>query len=580
MSELYAERPKEPEYTPANTVEPEKTVQRPPLSEIINQKPFDQKSITTENGKVALAQALDSCRNKKASEETVTSEPKELSDIVTDHAYTVLGELGAGGQGKVFKIEYGDGRVVTRKYVDKSQTVDRELLAKTINHPNVVKVLGVGEDENGQYVEREYFDAKNLRDMLNEHKTGLSPKEVLKYGKQLVEAFIEIHKNELVHGDVTPENILIDKNGVLKVTDFGIARPATKDKDELKRSLTTIIERAGKLEYMAPETLRYGEITEKSDAYGLAKVLVEMATGIAPPFADQVFPSKIPEVYEFAKSVAAQCLIENPIRRTNVTYVSRCLSELENTIINAVAENELEKSLPSLTKKLSVSPYFIFPFKQLWTALKYKSFGCGYFGTIGDFLTYLVVPSCYVSGSLSGLGQGFEIFGLTGLLAMGLISKIGGELIFKAEIEKQDALKEAKQLVGVDITLHLKNVDIAPAQSETNLPVKEGGGLYSRLKESVKKVIQYAGNVVGELTDRTHGSSRRRTLIKRRTHKKTKNSTVQDKITDAMNLVDTAPNVITTPVKKKDELNELIDEIDEYAKLYGKSFKDIEQGGQ
>ncbi len=91
------------------------------------------------------------------------------------------------------------------------------------------------------------------------------------------------------------------------------------------------------------------------------------------------------------------------------------------------------------------------------------------------------------------------------LLAMGLISKIGGEIIFTDEREKQDALKQAKQLLEAELALLLMNTDTAPSPSETILPVKENAGFYSRLKEYVKNAIHYAGNVVGRPSDRTQG---------------------------------------------------------------------------
>ncbi|MBI4148595.1 serine/threonine protein kinase [Candidatus Woesearchaeota archaeon] len=360
MSELLAKQPKENVPRPFDVATPVKKVSRQDvrnkaLREHVTLENLDTSAMhpdlqahVAQLRQAKLDEKIKPRAEAETSESLVDAVPTELSDVVDASThYTIVGELGNGRQGSVLKIQYNDERVVARKYVKDTKegrlALDRETLAKQINHPNVVRILDVGEDERGLYVEREYVEGHSLREHLNTHKDGLPIKEFLLYGKQLVDAVAEIHRNKLVHGDLKPENILIDKNGIVKVADFGIARPA-KTPEELKRSLTTIIERQGSLMYMAPEQWRHGIINEKSDAYSLTKILLEMATGEAPDYADAVREQTFgggSVARRVLRFLAERSLHENPANRFGIEDISDSLAKIESARVEAEV-NKLE----------------------------------------------------------------------------------------------------------------------------------------------------------------------------------------------------------------------------------------------
>jgi serine/threonine protein kinase len=169
-------------------------------------------------------------------------------------------------------------------------------LAARLDHPNVVQVFDVGEDDDRPYIVMEHVDGGTLADRLEGRSDSLPKEEALRLLGQLCDGLAHAHSKQLVHRDIKPQNLLLrESDGCLKITDFGIARAAEE---------TTRLTRPGKVigtdRYMAPEQLADGRITPAVDIY---------ACGVV---ADDLLPqSRGPELRE----IVDRCLREDPDKR-------------------------------------------------------------------------------------------------------------------------------------------------------------------------------------------------------------------------------------------------------------------------
>src|SRR3712207_4177683 len=149
----------------------------------------------------------------------------------------------------------------------------------SLNHPHVVTVIDAGEDDGTPYIVFEYVEGETLKDRIR--RMGRLPvPEAVAYAIEIGRALACAHANGFVHRDVKPQNVLIDREGRAKVTDFGIAR-------SLETSGLTATGRVlGTTDYVSPEQALGHQVTEQSDIYSLGVVLYEMLTGEVPYRAD------------------------------------------------------------------------------------------------------------------------------------------------------------------------------------------------------------------------------------------------------------------------------------------------------
>src|SRR5690625_1612823 len=170
---------------------------------------------------------------------------------------------------KVLRLEYAnDHEFITR--------FDREAqAASSLSHPNIVNIYDVGEEEHILYMVMEYVDGYTLKEYIQ--KFGpLSIEESVHIMQQITHAIAHAHAYDLVHRDIKPQNILIDHNGQVKVTDFGIAVALSAT------ALTKTNSVLGSVHYLSPEQARGGLATKKSDIYSLGIVFYELLTGQLP----------------------------------------------------------------------------------------------------------------------------------------------------------------------------------------------------------------------------------------------------------------------------------------------------------
>lgn len=197
--------------------------------------------------------------------------------------YEIIDKVGSGGMSDVYKAkDHKLNRFVAIKVLKSEFSEDKNFVSKFkieaqsaagLTHPNIVNVYDVGENENLHYIVMELIEGITLKKYI-EKKGKLAVREAVSIAIQVAQGIEAAHNNHIIHRDIKPQNIIISREGKVKVTDFGIARAA---------SANTINSNAmGSVHYISPEQARGGYIDEKSDIYSLGISLFEMLTGKVP----------------------------------------------------------------------------------------------------------------------------------------------------------------------------------------------------------------------------------------------------------------------------------------------------------
>ncbi|MDP4133336.1 MAG: Stk1 family PASTA domain-containing Ser/Thr kinase [Bacillota bacterium] len=240
-----------------------------------------------------------------------------MAEIILGDRYEIQNEIGAGGMAIVYKAhDKVLNRDVAVKVLRPEYKQDQDFIkrfdieakaAASLNHPNIVGIHDVGVHDGLHYIVMEYIEGKTLKEYISE-KGKLDWRETLKVSMQICAALEHAHEHKIIHRDIKPHNIMVNAAGVVKVTDFGIARATSASTTTIG---TTVL---GSAHYLSPEQARGGFTDERSDIYSLGVCMYEMITGTVPFDADNTV------------AVAMQHLQKEP------TPVSEIIPDIPNSV--------------------------------------------------------------------------------------------------------------------------------------------------------------------------------------------------------------------------------------------------------
>jgi eukaryotic-like serine/threonine-protein kinase len=207
-----------------------------------------------------------------------------LLNTLFDGRYRILRKLGTGGMANVYLAEDEVlGRRVAIKILNDRHAGDDQFVerfrreaknAAGLSHPNIVSIYDRGEAEGTYYIAMEYLDGRSLKELIVAR--GPAPVNVaIDYARQILAAIRFAHRHGIVHRDIKPHNVLVDGEGRLKVTDFGIARAGASQMTEAGSII-------GTAQYLSPEQAKGAPVDQTSDLYSVGVVLYELLTGVVP----------------------------------------------------------------------------------------------------------------------------------------------------------------------------------------------------------------------------------------------------------------------------------------------------------
>ena len=207
-----------------------------------------------------------------------------LINTLFDGRYRIMRKLGTGGMANVYLAEDQElGRRVAIKILDDRHANDDQFVerfrreaknAAGLSHPNIVSIYDRGEAEGTYYIAMEYLDGRSLKELIVSR--GPAPIPIaIDYARQILAAVRFAHRHGIVHRDIKPHNVLVDAEGRLKVTDFGIARAGASQMTEAGSII-------GTAQYLSPEQAKGAAVDQTSDLYSVGVVLYELLTGVVP----------------------------------------------------------------------------------------------------------------------------------------------------------------------------------------------------------------------------------------------------------------------------------------------------------
>ncbi|MGM9539412.1 Stk1 family PASTA domain-containing Ser/Thr kinase [Anaerovibrio sp.] len=281
--------------------------------------------------------------------------------------YELQEMIGGGGMADVYKAhDRLLDRAVAVKILHQQYANDAEFVEKfrreatgaaKLAHPNIVNIYDVGEEAGSQYIVMEYVSGPTLKEVIQQ-KGCLEPVEAVRIAREIASALESAHRNNLVHCDIKPHNILVMPDGHVKVTDFGIARAVSASTMTYSGSVM------GSVHYFSPEQAKGTAITTKSDVYSLGVVLYEMLTGELPfngetsisialkhlqeePVPVRQLRPSIPPVLE---AIVQKAMSKDPLTRPGSTELYEDLNQAKGMLADRAAGDGAASQDPFATR--------------------------------------------------------------------------------------------------------------------------------------------------------------------------------------------------------------------------------------
>lgn len=260
--------------------------------------------------------------------------------------YEIIDKVGSGGMADVYKArchklnrfvaikilkpEYSDDKNFVEKFRNEAQS------AAGLSHPNIVNVYDVAEDEGLYYIVMELIEGITLKKFI-ERKGRLEIRDAVGIAIQIAQGMEAAHANHIIHRDIKPQNIIISREGKVKVTDFGIAKATSSN--------TVTSNAMGSVHYISPEQVRGGNSDEKSDIYSLGVTLYEMISGSVPFEGDNAVSIAVNHIQNEARTlgeilpsvpvsidkIVQKCMQKNPERR--YLTASELIADLKRALV-------------------------------------------------------------------------------------------------------------------------------------------------------------------------------------------------------------------------------------------------------
>lgn len=295
--------------------------------------------------------------------------------------YKIIEMIGGGGMANVYlahdmildrdvalkmlRLDFANDEEFIRRFHREAQS------ATSLVHPNIVSIYDVGEEDGLYYIVMEYVDGQTLKQYIQQNAPHRVD-EALEIMKQLTSAISQAHQNHIVHRDIKPHNILIDRNGNVKITDFGIAMALSAT------SITQTNSVLGSVHYLSPEQARGGTANKKSDIYSLGIVLFELLTGRLPFSGESAVSIALkhlqsetpspkrwnPSIPQSVENIVLKATAKDPFHRYNSVedmeedlYSALDPSRLNEEKFSIPIDDEATKAIPVITSER--------PFKNL-----------------------------------------------------------------------------------------------------------------------------------------------------------------------------------------------------------------------
>jgi len=428
---------------------------------------------------------------------TLETPTEELTRGTTfANRYEIIEELGKGGMGRVYRVEDTQLKqevalkLIKPEIAKDKKTIERfrnELkLARNIRHKNVCGMFDLGETEGAHFITMEYIRGEDLKSFI--HRSGqLAVGTAIRIAKQVCEGLSEAHKLGVVHRDLKSNNIMIDKEGNVRIMDFGIAR-SLKEKGITGEGVMI-----GTPEYMSPEQVEGKEVDQRSDLYSFGVILYEMVTGRVPFEGDTPFtigvkhkserpkdPKELnAQIPENLNSIILRCLEKNKEERFQ--NVRKILSEIKNIEV----EKHVSMKIPEWKNSIAV-----LPFKNMSADPEQEYFCEGMAEEIINALTHikdLRVVARTSAFSFKGKDEDIREIG----------KKLAVDKVLEGSVRKAgNRLRITAQLINVDDGYHLWSEkydrdleDIFAIQDEISLAIVESMKLklLAREKTALRK---------------------------------------------------------------------------------------------
>ena len=298
-----------------------------------------------------------------------------LEGKLLGNRYEIVEKIGNGGMSTVYKAtDKVLKRYVAVKILRDEFTTDEEFVkrfeaeaqsAARLTHANIVSIYDVGVDGNLHYIVMELIQGKTLKEIIIEERGPLPWKWSVNVAVQIASALEAAHKNNIVHRDIKPHNIIITEDGIAKVTDFGIAKAVSNS------TITAFGTTIGSVHYFSPEHARGGFTDAKSDLYSLGVVMYEMVTGRVPFDADtpvsvalkhmQEEPEEPIDINPSVPTAINKIIMKALQKDTTLRYQSstEMLRDLKKSLKNPDGDfvQELEYDKTARTQKINMDMY-------------------------------------------------------------------------------------------------------------------------------------------------------------------------------------------------------------------------------